>query len=63
MPYLQCLSVPDFHGFIEGTRDKHSRVIGIPLNCLNAEFVDIPARPAENKKIRLGVIHILIDTR
>lgn len=56
MPYLQRLSVPDFHRFIKGTRDKHACVIRIPLNCLNTEFVDIPARPAENKNIRVGVL-------
>lgn len=48
--YLQCLCVPDLHGLIKGTGDKHACVIRIPLNRLYTEFVDIPARPKNGKK-------------
>lgn len=52
MPYLQGFSVPNFQGLVEGAGHKHACVVRIPLNCFNAEFVYIPARPTENKNIR-----------
>lgn len=60
IPYLQGLCVPDFHGLVKGTGDKHACVIRIPLDCLDTEFVDMSIRPKFKKKKK--VIHNFIDT-
>lgn len=49
--YLQCLGVPDFHGLVKRTGDKHACVIRIPLDCLDTEFVDMQTRPKLKDKV------------